>query len=162
PAAITQDAAAFARWLEALAAWLGVDAEPIETPYGDISAMVRRAGPALLRIEHEGSSRLFVLVKGGRNTVTLLDETRARAGVRADFVARLLAARLEAPAVLEVDALLERARIAPRRREGARRAILRERLAGRRVGNAWILRAHAGSDLLEQAQRAGLGRQIAT
>ena len=37
-------------WLEAAATWLGVEAEPVEVPYAEVESLVRRAGPALLRL----------------------------------------------------------------------------------------------------------------
>src|SRR5262249_6189424 len=37
-------------WLEAVATWLGIEAEPVEVPYAEVESLVRSAGPALLRL----------------------------------------------------------------------------------------------------------------
>jgi len=65
-------AAELGLWLETAAAWLGLEAEPVEAPYAELAGLVRGAGPALLRLPSAGAPCCLALLKGTRRTVTLL------------------------------------------------------------------------------------------
>src|SRR5262249_32925576 len=49
-----EGAEALEAWIEATAAWLGLEAEAVETPYTEVEQLVRAAGPALLRLPGTG------------------------------------------------------------------------------------------------------------
>ncbi len=52
-------------WIEAAAAWMGLEAEPVEAPYPDVGQLVAAAGPAVLRLDGPAGPRFLVLLGGG-------------------------------------------------------------------------------------------------
>src|SRR5205814_324436 len=52
------------RWVEAAAAWIGIEAEPVEVPYSDRARLVAGAGPALVRLpgSDAGGPRFLALL----------------------------------------------------------------------------------------------------
>jgi ATP-binding cassette subfamily B protein len=154
------DGAAMARFVEGGAEWLGLEAEAIAARLGDLDGMVRRAAPALLRVEIDGVSRLLALVAGGARP-RLVAPDGALHRVDADVLRAALARPIEAPLDEEIDRLLTVARVPPRRRAVARRALLAERLGGRLIDCGWILRESAGQPFLNAARRSGAAGRIA-
>src|SRR5437879_5841700 len=55
---------ALGRWIEAAAGCLGLEAEPLEAPYGEAEQLVRNAGPALLRLPGKEEPRFLALLAG--------------------------------------------------------------------------------------------------
>ena len=79
------DPAALDPWLETVAAWLGLEVEPVEVSYAEAAWLVRGAGPALLRLPGAGVPCFLALLGGTRRVVTLLGpdlavHRRSRAG----------------------------------------------------------------------------------
>jgi hypothetical protein len=68
----TADHAALAHWIEAAATWLGLEAEPVETPHAEVASLIRRAGPALIRLPDQSEARFLVLLGGSRRGAVLL------------------------------------------------------------------------------------------
>src|SRR5262245_24295967 len=60
------------RWIEAAAARLGLEAEPVELPYADIQPQLHRAGPALIRLPEVTEPRFLALVGGNHRQLVLL------------------------------------------------------------------------------------------
>jgi ATP-binding cassette subfamily B protein len=147
-------------WLRATASWLGIELEAVEAHYGEVRELVAGGGPALLAVEADGAVGLCALLGRGRGTVAVLDDRHVVHQVRVEVLARALVRSMEAPVETEIDRMLERARIPRRRHRAARAALLRTRLAERRVGGCWLLRPRIGSSLLEQARRARLGKRL--
>lgn len=147
------------RWIGAAAAAMGLDAEPVETSYGEVEDLLRRSSPALLllpEIEGRPGPRLLPLLGAGRTTALVLGSDHQTRRVP---VARLRdALRREHDARLgpEVDRLLAEAEVPARRRERARAAILAERLAAARIGGCWILDFPPGGSFWAAARRARL------
>ena len=57
------------------AAWLGLEAEPLETAYPDVEKLIALSSPALLRIELQGEVRLVALLGAvGNRAVSVLGE----------------------------------------------------------------------------------------
>src|SRR5439155_27138181 len=53
---------ALGAWLEMAAAWLGLEAEPVAVPYAEVEALVRGAGPAILRLPTTDKPGCLVLL----------------------------------------------------------------------------------------------------
>ena len=66
------DDEALGRWIAAAAGYLGLEAEPMEIPYGEVKPLVRNAGPALLQLPGKGDPRFLALLSGGRRRVSVL------------------------------------------------------------------------------------------
>lgn len=146
-------------WLETSAGWLGIEAEPIETPYPDIEALVQGAGPALLYLPGD-SARFLALLEGSRRTVTLLDPDLNQRRLPVTVVCAALRQPLEAPLVAEVDHLLDEVGVSGRRRTQARQVILRERLSSVRLQAGWLLRLQPGNNLKAQLYQARLPQRL--
>src|SRR5262249_28665224 len=43
-------------WIASAADWLGLEAEPVETPYAEVNELLTRAGPAIFRIPGNGTA----------------------------------------------------------------------------------------------------------
>jgi hypothetical protein len=59
-------------WLEAVATWFGVAAEPVEVPYAEVESLVRSAGPALIRLPGREKPGFLALLGSQRRRVMLL------------------------------------------------------------------------------------------
>ena len=138
PANLADDPRQLGLWIESAASSLGVEAEPCEIRYADVERRLTLAAPALLRCS---DGRLLALLDAG--TLLAPDLSLRRLGTEA--VRAELCAHAEALISSELDELLNCAGIGHRRRERARAALLRQRLAGTRVGHAWLLRLPPGA-----------------
>src|SRR5215831_12934683 len=63
---------ALGAWLETAAAWLGLEAEPVAVPYAEVEALVRGAGPALIRLPTTEKPGFLVLLGSQRRRAMLL------------------------------------------------------------------------------------------
>ncbi|MBI1914947.1 MAG: ABC transporter ATP-binding protein [Planctomycetes bacterium] len=168
PPALVTDGGGLGRWIEAAAAWLGVEAEPVEALYPEVHALVCEAGPALLRLPPDRvlanaptEARFLVLVGGGGRRVTLLTPGLITLRLRPEAVRAALCQVVEAPVASDVEQILAGAGVRGRHRQRARQALLRELLAARRVGGCWLLRPAGATGLLAQAREARLPQLLA-
>lgn len=177
PAGIADEPRRLGLWIESVANTLGVEAEPSEIRYAEVERKLASAAPALIRCS---DGRLLALLDEGTVLGPDLEVHRLgadviRAELCADVEAPLtgaldgllavaqLTARpetCERPLSNELDELLEAASIRGRRRERVREALLRERLAGTRVGYAWLLRLPPGSSFSLQLKLAQVPRRL--
>ncbi len=141
-------------WIESAASSLGLEAEPEEIRYADLERKLASAAPAIVRCS---DGRLLALLDAG--TILGPDLQVHRLGTEA--ICAELCADAEAPFSSELDDLLEAAAIPARRRERVRAALVRERLAGTRVGHAWLLRLPPGSSFQLQLRLARVPRRLA-
>jgi ATP-binding cassette subfamily B protein len=149
------------RWLEATARGLGLEAEPVETPYPEVEKLLRRGGPALLRLPCEAEPRFLVLLGGGRRTVSLLTPGLARICIAREEVRAALCVDVEATAAEDVERVLAAIGVRGGRWRRARSALLCELLAARRIGGCWLLRSAGSAGLAIQAGEARLPRLLA-
>jgi ATP-binding cassette subfamily B protein len=147
-------------WIEAAAAWLGLEAEPVEAPYAEADRLIRGAGPALLRVADGEGPRFLVLLRGDRRRPSLLASDLSIVRVPAEAVRAALCREVEAGREGQVERLLDEAGLRGRRRVRARRALLRELIGPRRVGGCWLLRPRGGSSLATQVREARLPRLL--
>ena len=145
------------RWIELAAEQLGIEAEPLECPFREVSELLRHGAP--LVVGSPGPSGLcgvFALLGGGRRSVILLGPDLRRRRVRAEELRAALLAPIEAAHLPRIDALLDEAKVPAKRRQAARRALLEERLGPVRVAAMWSLRPRPGAPMLHQLRHAGL------
>ncbi len=146
------------RWIEGAASFLGLEAEPVEARYGDVAALIRRAGPALLRVQ--GSDGLFLVLLGAaRGRARLVDLDHAVREIAIEPVRARLCATLEAPLWPTLERVLTDAGVA--RRETAARAILEQQLGAVVVRGFWMLRRPPSADLRDLAAQLGLRGRVA-
>jgi ATP-binding cassette subfamily B protein len=149
-------------WLEQLGAWLGVEVEPVACPYAELDDMVRGGPPALVRVASGPAQelRFLALVSGGRRGV---DALAPDLGVRRLPIADLraaMAAALEARVAPEVDRILARVELSPRRQARARAALRDRRLAATPVRGCYLLRLPPEAPLRAHARQLRLGRRM--
>ena len=139
PAAVDPDPTRLGRWIEASAAALGLDAEPEEVRYADVELFLGSAAPALLRLTD--GSLLALLASGKILTPDFREERIGVAAVRTE-----LCGAAEEPLTEELNSLLESVGIRQGRWGRVRATMLRQRLAGKLVAHAWLLRTEPGSN----------------
>jgi ATP-binding cassette, subfamily B, bacterial len=147
-------------WIDVAARSLGLEAEPVETPYAEIERLVRGAGPALLRLSGQGESRFLVLLGGRRRAVRVLGPDRAVHRFRPEAICAALRREIERRIGPGVDRLLAEAGIGKRRRARVRVAILHERLGPVRFSGCWLLRPAPSASLWHHVRQARLPRHL--
>jgi ATP-binding cassette subfamily B protein len=149
------------RWIEATAGALGLEAEPVETPHGEVRRFLAGAGPALLCLPDQAGPRFLVLLGSTRRGLALLTPELTRVYRPAGKVRAALCRDVEAPVAGEVERALGLTGVRGRRWQRAREALLGELLADSRVGGCWLLRTPGAAGLPAQAREAGLPRLLA-
>jgi ATP-binding cassette subfamily B protein len=143
-------------WIEAAARALDLEAEPVEVPFAEVEQFIGRAGPAIFHLAEEPDvSFLMVLAAHGRQ-VTVLTPDLKQVQVSAESVRTLVCRPLETPAHHAADHVIAQARLAGKRAQRARQAILHGLLAAVRVGGCWLLRTSPAADFRSQAGEARL------
>lgn len=163
-----EGSAAAEAWIEHAAAWLGVEAEGVGAAWSEVPALLASAAPALVLLPATGTTppRCVLLVGGGgrRRVRALGPDLRAR-DVDVEPLRAALCDPYERPFLESTRELLVAAKVPPRRRARAERALLRERLGGVQVPGCWLVRMDPGEGLGRQLARAGapgrLGRMLA-
>ena len=151
-----------AKWIESIAFRLGIESEPVEASYNDVLEMIRRAGPALLRLpsDKEGEPRFLALLSAGRWWVSIITPKLNVRWVRATVIQAVLVQDVEAPIATQIDQLLALSDVPTRRRASARQAILQEQLNALRIGGCWLLRLSPASDFRQQLRHSHMPRQL--
>jgi ATP-binding cassette subfamily B protein len=147
-------------WLEWAAGRLGVEAEPVEFPFPDLERGLRNACPMVHALRDGKELRFLLLLKAQGRTVTLIGPDLRLYRRLAEAIRAAATARIEAPVIRDVNRLLEAAKVAPRRQDAVRSAMVRERLADQMVSDCWILRLPATAPIVTQLRRAGLIRRL--
>ncbi|MEJ2555881.1 MAG: hypothetical protein P8186_06595 [Anaerolineae bacterium] len=143
-------------WVELTAGWLGFEAEPVQVPYPEVAKLVRRAGPALLRLPGGENPRFLAILGSGRRMVPVLGPDLGRHRLSVETIRAALCSDIESLLVTEIDRLLDKAGVPDRRRNRARKAILRERLGAARISGGWLLRPLPGAHFWHQVRFARL------
>jgi ATP-binding cassette subfamily B protein len=134
----------------------------VEASYAEVGWLVRRAGPALLRLLDAGAPCFLALLGGTRRAVTLLGPDLAVHRRSLETVRAALCQNLEAPLQAEVERLLDEIGVAGRRRARVRAALLRQRLSTARLRDCWLLRFPAGTPFWRQLRHAGVLQRLLT
>jgi ABC-type multidrug transport system fused ATPase/permease subunit len=161
PPSLARDGAeGLGRWVEATAAALGLEIEPVDVPYAEVERLVRSAGPALLRLPGADEPRVLALLRGRRRAVSILGPDRVVHRLWPPVVCAALCHALEQLLVAQVDQLLGEAKIPKRRQARVRAAIIRERLSPMRIDGGWLVRLPPGASMWRQVRQARLPRYL--
>jgi ATP-binding cassette subfamily B protein len=142
--------------IEEAAAEIGVEVEPVDTCHRDVESMLRSSAPALVIVHDECRAALFLILAGRRRSLVVLRPDLRTARIPIAEIRCALCETIEAPLRASADAVLERARVPPRRRARARAALIAEQLGRLPVSGCWLLRTSAASPLRLQARKARL------
>jgi ATP-binding cassette subfamily B protein len=147
-------------WLEWAAEHLGLEAEPIEFPRSEFAHRLPQACPMLCALPDGDDYRFLLLLRPRGRSVALVAPDLRLHWRPAETIRAAAATLFEAPVIRDLDRLLETARVTPGRRDKARSAMLRERMAGQTVAGCWMLRLPPTAPLLTQLRHAGLLRRL--
>lgn len=150
------------QWLARVATRLGLETEAVESAYTEVEQMVRRAGPALLRLPGEGTPHFLVLLKGGWRQVYLIATDLSIQRLSPQVLRDILTAQIEAPLATPIEQLLMEAKVQQQRRARAKAAILREQLSDVTIGGCWLLRLSPAVNFWSQMRKARLPRYMLT
>ncbi|WP_438015780.1 ATP-binding cassette domain-containing protein [Sorangium sp. So ce315] len=155
-----RSADALGAWIDQAAGHLGVEAEPITARYDEIDAALLRVAPVLVWLRG-GEAPRFLAVAGrkGRD-LSVLRADRSTARVPVEAVSRRIARPLEAQVLPEIERVLDRAGVRPRRLGRARRALLHERLGPVILDGIWSLRVPPGASFRRQVAAARIPRRL--
>ncbi|WP_438005487.1 ATP-binding cassette domain-containing protein [Sorangium sp. So ce321] len=155
-----RSADALGAWIDQAAAYLGVEAEPIAARHDELDAALLRVAPALVWLR-DGEAPRFLAIAGRRGReVSVLRADRSTARVPVEAITRRISRPLEAQVLPEIDRVLARAGVRPRRRVRARQALLRERLGAAIVDGIWSLRLPPGAPFRRQLAAARVPRRL--
>jgi ATP-binding cassette subfamily B protein len=147
-------------WIEAAATFLGLEAEPVGTSYAELLHLLRRAGPALLRLPGDGAPQVLALLGTRRGRLLVLTPASRVEVLDSSALHSALCHEIEAPLLPSVDALLEQAQVPNRRRPRVRTLLLNERLGTLWLDVGWLLRLPPGRAFGTQLKHARLTRQV--
>jgi ATP-binding cassette, subfamily B, bacterial len=147
-------------WLEAVATWFGVAAEPVEVPYAEVESLVRSAGPALIRLPGREKPGFLALLGSQRRRVMLLGPDLVVHRVSMAVLCTACRHDVEAPLEAEVGHVLDTVGVPRRHRKQARYTMLGERLSGARLEDCWVLRLPADASFWQQIREARLPRYL--
>ena len=147
-------------WLEAAAAWLGVEAELVEVPYTEMASLVSGAVPALLCLPEREKPGFLALLGRQRRRVLLLGPDLAVHRVPVEVLCTAYCHAVETPLAAEVEHVLDAIGLSGRHRHRARRALLGERLSGQRLEACWVLRLPAAASFWQQLRQAHLPHRL--
>jgi ATP-binding cassette subfamily B protein len=143
--------------VEAIARRLGLEAQPIETPYPDFESQLPKMAPALLQI---GSGFLAILPRRASLRLAILSSTGKKIRIPASTIRSALCSNIESPAIQQIDTLLTRAQISPAKQNRARTAILREQLSTTLIRGIWLLRLPPSASFWLQLRQAKVPRRL--
>ena len=145
---------------EASARRLGLEAQPVETPYPDLEGQLPKMAPALIRM---GPG--FLAIRGAcpwlaTPQVRILSPTGEKIRIPASTIRHAMCSEIEAHVTPQIDDLLTRAQIPPAKQPRARTAILREQLSTTLIRGIWLLRLPPSADFWRQLRQAKVPRRL--
>jgi ATP-binding cassette subfamily B protein len=127
-------------WIEWAADRYGLEAQAVDAALPDVPALLRAAGPALIHCHHPEREGWLLLLRARRGSAVLIGTDLKPHRLPLAELRNWLCAAHEAPAVTDIERLLERSRIPRGRWPRALSALLQERLRDVHVGDCWLLR----------------------
>jgi ATP-binding cassette subfamily B protein len=146
-------------FIESVAEYAGIEAEPVECTYGELRHVLGSISPALVRLRTANAHRYLAVLGSNERALQVLTPALHRVRVEPADVAGALTAEMERGPSQRVEAWLSVARVGPRRAVRARRELLGHFLSDRRVGDMWLLRADPGASFWRQLRRRGAPRR---
>jgi hypothetical protein len=129
PEGIADNEDAISRWIEGLAQWMGIEADPVEVSYGDVEAFILRAAPALIRLPGDSSPSFMALLGQKNKKALVLGKDGGVYPIETSQIAKILCGPLEETLVPQIEDLLEKARIPEKKRPKIKQALLARHLS---------------------------------
>lgn len=160
PEAILADRQLVDRWVEAMADYLHLEADAVNTPYADVEELLRTCAPAIIRIETDRGPRVIAVESCRGDSVTLLGVGGVRERAKVALLRDLLVQDFESAVMGDIERMLERAEVPKNKRARSTNMLLRNRLGGTQIEGIWILRSSPGSSVLKQVLLGKTGARI--
>jgi len=176
------DTGALDQWLETLVTRIGVEVEPVQVGYADLPTFVQHAAPAILRLSGtslsdldlhqadpgsgaidparsaEKSPMFLILIKGGKQRVTLLTPNGRRRRVAIAAITAQLSQALVAPHLARLEPVLSAAGVAHDQQTRTAQAILVAQLAAQPIRGCWLIRLPVQAGVWHQVRQRQLWR----
>ena len=146
-------------WIDHMARHLGLEAESVPIPYGQVETFLSQDGPAIVRLPGGNRSRLLALL-GGRRSVRVVTPSGAVEYVPPDLIHTALCGSLESRHQKGIEEVLNAASVPPGHRVRARRAMLRSVLTEASIPSCWRLRQPASAPVWDLAWQAHLPQRL--
>ncbi len=157
PAGLQQDA--LNPWFESAGRRMGIEIEGVKAPYQELEEMLARSAPAVVRLPAGNAADRFLLVhKVARRQALLLTPDRLHARIPLARLVRELRAPLDSGLQREIEPLLDRAGVAPKRRERARARMIADRASQWEIGGVWQLGLATEGRFLGDLRQCGVLR----
>jgi ATP-binding cassette subfamily B protein len=130
------------------AAWMGLEAQPVESTYLELPGFLLRSGPAIVRLPDPDANHFLLLLKGTGKHVSIVGNDRAVHSVPLARLEGVLAPHDAERVGGMVDKLLDSVGLVGldgTRRQRAREVMMREQLGQTVVSDSWILRLPASA-----------------
>jgi ATP-binding cassette, subfamily B, bacterial len=150
PPASKQTAAIVERDVEDVAARLGIEAERSSVQLGDLTRLLRGAGPVLIRLP---AGTLLGVIGCRRDRLSVVGPDHGRHRLRLATLRAILLEPFEQDIVVDIERWLARVQLSPRRRAKAERALLESHSRSRRIDGIWQVRSAPGDDFFGQLRR---------
>jgi ATP-binding cassette subfamily B protein len=155
----SSEAESLATWIDAAAARLGIDAEPVAVAYAEVQRFLAQSGPLLLRFSNKNAPHFAAVIGRRGKWVIVLGPDLAEYRVSPEALRFALCRRFEGPVSHRIEKVLRAVSISERDSPRVRAAILQETLNAVRLDGVWSLRLSPQAAFLTQLSRAGLGRR---
>lgn len=157
---IAIDEEALQRWVQATAAFIGVEAEPVAVAYDAVHHFLRFAAPAILHLPVVNQPGFLLVAQGGRRRISVIRPDGLKQTISLATVRNALCQRLEAPLATELDQILNNAQIPERRRAHTGAAILKQRLRSVNLKAGWLVRVAPNAPFRLHVQQSKLLPQL--
>jgi len=138
------------RWIELNAEYLGVEVEEKDVSLDNLEAVLRSVEPGLIEITAEGKHGFLALLKGRRGILQLLGRGGTVHKVPVERIDQVLRAEIASPCLLELERILETARIPMNRRRSRVNAFFKECSTSVRIHGVWQVRLAGGASFWRQ------------
>lgn len=152
------------QWVIRYVNHLGLEAEPLQSTFAEVTEFLSNGGPLLLKLPEtsQGDSlRFVVLVQGGRRRHQLLARDGTLHLVRHAILRDALWADVLEQQGYDMDAMLQRAGITAARQPQVKDALLQEIFAANVHHSGWLLRLSPRAGIWQQTKQAKLRGVIA-
>src|SRR5215472_1065030 len=145
-----------ARWVDAAAAHLGIEAEPVGVAYAEVQSFLAVNAPLLLRLPDQNAPRFAAVIGRRGRWAIVLGPDLVEYRFSLETLRSALCRRFEGPANHRIEKVLQAVSISEREGSRVRVAILQETLSGVRLDGIWLLRLSPRAAFLSQMLKAGL------
>jgi ATP-binding cassette, subfamily B, bacterial len=145
--------------IEAVAAQLGVETEPVTATYAETSDLVSKASPAIIALPSEEtttSPRFLLTMRRRWQRIAVLAPDFSVRWLGEQAIYGMLTSPIETQASDQIDALLTEASVSEDRRPRARALLLAQQFGQVQVARCWLLRLSPGTSILTQMRHKRL------